>query len=133
MCFGSTTAPRNRSGRNPSITSPMLALLREHLLEKPDEDLDAMVLFIWDEFGKLLSRWSVRRVLSSVKWSPKVMRRIARGRNADLRDYYAYLVSYATITLISFLISLYCLKCTSINQVIIKELVSVVERGHRVA
>ena len=40
LCFGSTMAPRNRSGRPPSITSPMLAALREHLLEKPDEDLD---------------------------------------------------------------------------------------------
>ena len=37
------------------MTSAMLAVLCEHLLEKPDEDLDGMVLFIWDEFGKLLS------------------------------------------------------------------------------
>lgn len=93
MCFGSTSAPRHRSGRPSSITSPMLAALREHLLEKPDEDLDGMVLFIWDEFGKLLSRWSVRRALSSIAWSPKAMRRIARGRSADLRDYDAHVVS----------------------------------------
>jgi hypothetical protein len=39
----------------------MLAALCEHLLEKLDEGLDGMVLFIWDEFGKLLSRWSIRR------------------------------------------------------------------------
>lgn len=71
----------------------MLAAPCEHLREKPDEDLDGMVLFIWDEFGKLLSRWSIRRALSSVDWSPKTMRRIARGRDPDLRDYYEYLVS----------------------------------------
>jgi hypothetical protein len=55
-CFGSTTASRNRRGRRPLMTSLMLAALCEHLVEKPDEDLDGMVLFIWDEFGKLLSR-----------------------------------------------------------------------------
>ena len=92
-CFGSTTAPRNRRGRRPLMTSLMLAALCEHLVEKPDEDLDGMVLFIWDEFGKLLSRWSIRRALSSANWSPKTMRRIARGRNPDLRDYYEYRVS----------------------------------------
>lgn len=92
-CFGSTTAPRNHSGRRPLMTSPMLAALCEHLLEKPDEDLDSMVLFIWDEFGKLLSRWSIRRALSSANWSPKTIRRIAKGRNADLRDYYERIIS----------------------------------------
>lgn len=92
-CFGSTTAPRGRRGRRPSVTSPMFAALCEYLLEKPDEDLDGMVLFIWDEFGDLLSRWSIRRALSSANWSPKTMRRIAKGRNADLRDYYEHIVS----------------------------------------
>ena len=38
--FGSTTAPPNRGGRPPTITPPTLAELREHLLEKPNEDLD---------------------------------------------------------------------------------------------
>ena len=92
-CFGSTTAPHNRWGRRSSMASPMLAALCEHLLEKPDKDLDDMVLFIWDEFGVLLTRWSIRKALSSANWLLKVMRRIAKGRNADLRDYYAHLVS----------------------------------------
>jgi len=34
--------------------------LCEHSLEQPDGDLDDMVSFIWDEFGQLLTRWSIR-------------------------------------------------------------------------
>ena len=91
--FGSTTAPPNRGGRPPTITPPMLAALREHLLEKPNEDLDDMAIYLWDEFSKLVSRWAIRRALSSIGWSPKQMQRIARGRNADLRDYYVHKLS----------------------------------------
>lgn len=54
-CFGSTTAPQNRSGRRSLITSSMLTALCEHLAEKPDEDLDGMVLFVLDKFGELRS------------------------------------------------------------------------------
>jgi transposase len=92
-CFGSTTAPQGQRGRRPLMTSEMLSALCEHLLKKPDEDLDGMILFLWDEFGQLLSRWSVRRALSSANWSPKTMRRVAKGRNADVRDYYEHVVS----------------------------------------
>ena len=31
----------------------MLTALCDHLVEKPDEDLDSMALFLLDEFGKL--------------------------------------------------------------------------------
>lgn len=55
QCFGSTAAPRDRSGRRSSMTPLMRAVLFEYLLYKPDEDLDGMILFIWDEFGSLLS------------------------------------------------------------------------------
>lgn len=65
----------------------------EYLVEKPDTELDGTILFIWDQFGTHLSRWSIRRVLEGRGWSSQTMRLIARGRNPDLRDYYKYLVS----------------------------------------
>lgn len=65
----------------------------EHLLEKPDEDLDDMVVVLWDEFETLVSRWTVSRALASRNWTAKTIRRITSGRNADLRDYYEYTVS----------------------------------------
>ena len=99
--FGSTTAPPNRGGRPPTITPPMLAALREHLLEKPNEDLDDMAIYLWDEFSKLVSRWAIRRVLSSIGWSPKQMQRIVRDRNDDLRDYYMHkLLEYRSFQLV---------------------------------
>lgn len=92
-CFDSTTASRNRSGRRSLITSLMLTALCDHLVEKPDEDLDGMVLFLLDEFGELRSRWSIRRALASANWTPKTIQRIAKGRDADLRDYHEHIVS----------------------------------------
>jgi len=92
-CFGSTTAPRTRSGPRSSVTTAMRAALFEYLVEKPDTDLDGIRMFIWDLFDTLLSRWSIRRALAFEGWSPKAMRLIARGRNPDVRDYYEYVVS----------------------------------------
>lgn len=71
----------------------MLVALCEHLFEKPVEDLDGMVLFICDEFGQFLIRWSIRRALSSADWTSKAIQRIIKGRNTDIRDYYGHLVS----------------------------------------
>jgi hypothetical protein len=49
--FGSTTASYTGCGGRPrSITPPMLDALREHLIEKPDQYLDEMAVFLWDEF-----------------------------------------------------------------------------------
>ena len=64
-CFGTTTAPRNPGGRCKALTSVMLDVLCEHLIEKPDEDLDDMMLFVWDEFETLVSRWTLSRALKS--------------------------------------------------------------------
>lgn len=71
----------------------MRIALFEHLLEKPDTDLDGIILFIWDHFNTLLSRWSIRRALSCEGWSPKALQLITRGRNPDLCDFYEYRVS----------------------------------------
>jgi len=71
----------------------MLTALSDHLVEKPNEDLDGMVLFLLDDFGELRSRWAIRRALASANRTPKTIQRIAKGRNADLCDYYEHIVS----------------------------------------
>jgi transposase len=92
--FGSAKAPRNGGGRPRSITPPMLEALREHLLEKPEQYLDEMVIFLWDEFEALVTTSTVSRALKSIGWSKKTCRRVAKARNADLRDYYLYNLSF---------------------------------------
>jgi hypothetical protein len=67
--------------------------LCEHLLEKPGQYLDEMVLFLWDEFEVSVSTSAVSRALKSIGWSKKTCRRIAKGRNPDLRDFYMYKLS----------------------------------------
>jgi len=88
--FGSTRAPPNSVGRPRSITPPMLDALCEHLLEKPELYQEEMVLFLLDEFKVNVTTFSVARALKSKGWTKKTIRRIARGRNTDLRDLYAY-------------------------------------------
>ena len=92
--FGSTKAPSNGIGRPRSITPPMLDALCEHLLEKPSLYRDEMVLFLLDEFKTLVTPFSLGRALASIGWTKKTIRRIAKGRNADLRDLYLYNTSH---------------------------------------
>ena len=66
----------------------MSEALREHLLEKPDRYLDEMAVFLLDEFGTLVPTSTISRTLKSAGWLKKACRRVASGRNADLRDYY---------------------------------------------
>lgn len=86
--YGSTTAPPIVGGRPRSITPVMLDALYEHLIEKPDLYHDEMALFLLDEFGIEVSTQSIGRTLRSKGWTKKKIRRIAKGRNADLRDFY---------------------------------------------
>lgn len=88
--FDSTTAPANGGGRRRSITPPMLDALREHLLEKPGLYQEEMALFLWDEFGVLVTTHSISRTLKAAGWSKKVARQIAREQSAELRDFYLY-------------------------------------------
>jgi transposase len=67
--------------------------LCEDLLRKPDQYLDELVLFLWDEFEVLVSISTISRALSSIGWSKKQARRVAKERNADLRDFYLYNLS----------------------------------------
>jgi transposase len=87
-CFGSPKAPSNGAGRPRSITPPMLDALCERLIEKPYLYQDEMVVFLWDEFEILVTTHSISRALASIRWSKKIARRIAKERNADLRDFY---------------------------------------------
>jgi transposase len=64
--------------------------LYEHLLEKPDLYQDEMVLFLLDEFDIQVSTQSIGRMLRSNGWTKKKIRRVAKGRNADLRDLYLH-------------------------------------------
>ena len=91
--FDSTKAPSNAVGRPRSITPLMLDALCEYLLEKPGLYRDEMVLFVLDEFDTVVTTSSIGRALNSRDWTRKTIRRIARGRNADLRDLYQYTLS----------------------------------------
>jgi transposase len=90
QCFGATKAPSNGGGRPRSVTPPMLDALCEHLLEKPGLCQDEMVLFLLDEFNIQVSTFSIGRALRSIGWTKKTIRRVAKGRNADLRDLYLH-------------------------------------------
>lgn len=52
-----------------------------------------MAVFLRDEFEAQVTVHSIGRALASVGWSKKAARRIARERNADLRDFYLYELS----------------------------------------
>lgn len=88
--FGSTKAPSNGVGRPRSITPPMLDALCEYLLEKPNLYRDEMVLFVLDDFNTHVTPSSIGSALKSRGWTKKTIRRIAKGRNADLRDLYMH-------------------------------------------
>lgn len=91
--FGSTRAPQNWGGRPTSITPTMREALLEHLLRKRDLYLEEMVVYMWDEFETRVTKSSVSRTLRSAHWSKKKARAIAKGRNADLRDFYLHSIS----------------------------------------
>jgi hypothetical protein len=71
----------------------MLDALREYLQERPGSYQYEMVNFLQKEFGARVTTSSVGRALASIGWTKKTIRRIAKGRNADLRDSYLYNIS----------------------------------------
>jgi transposase len=83
-CFGSTKAPSNGGGRPRSVTPPMLDALCEYLQENPGLYLYEMVNFLQTEFEVSVTVSSIRRALDSIGWTKKQIRRVAKGRNADL-------------------------------------------------
>jgi transposase len=91
--FGTVKAPWNGGGGPRSVTPLILDALLEHFLEKPDQYLDEMILFLLDEFEVFVSASAVSRALKAARWSMKTCRRVAKGCNADLRNYYIYRLS----------------------------------------
>jgi transposase len=89
-CFGFTKAPSNGVGRPRTITPPILDALCKHLLEKPWLYQDEMVDWVWDHFQVQVTIYSIKRALDSRGWTPKKIGRIAKARNADLRDLYLH-------------------------------------------
>jgi transposase len=83
-------ASPNPVGRPRSITPLMLDALCEHLRVNPELYLEEMVTFLWNKFKVLVTTYSIARALKNLKWTKKKIRRIAAGRNADLRDFYTH-------------------------------------------
>ena len=92
-CFKSIKAPFNGGGRSSAVTPLMRIVLFDHLHEHPGLYQDEMIVFLWDEFEVLVSKWSIRRALQECGWSKKNMRRVSREQNADLRDLYHHRMS----------------------------------------
>jgi hypothetical protein len=70
--FSKTKAPANGAGRRRRITPPMFAALCDYLLEKPGLYRDEMAMFLYDEFGIVVSVSSIGRALASIEWTKKV-------------------------------------------------------------
>jgi hypothetical protein len=52
-----------------------------------------MVVFLYDEFGVYVLRYSISRALTAMHWSKKSTRNVPQERNADLRDFFLYNLS----------------------------------------
>jgi hypothetical protein len=92
-CFGTTTTPPMRSGRRSNISPMMQDALFECLLSRPDMFYDEMAWLLSSEFDTHVSVDSVRNLLERESWTKKVIPRIAKERNADLRDDYHHQIS----------------------------------------
>ncbi|KAI1523925.1 transposase [Pyrenophora tritici-repentis] len=87
--FGSVEAPWNGGGRPRSVTPIVLEALREYLLEKPDQYLDEISVFLWDEFGTIIPTSTISRTLKSAGWSKKgvhqaQLEHVRRGHSLQL-------------------------------------------------
>jgi transposase len=89
--FNRTRAPR--PGRRHSVTRPMLNVLRKHLMENPSSYLSEMADLLWTNFRVEISLSTISRTLHNIGWSKKVIRRVAKEQNPDLRDLYLYNLS----------------------------------------
>lgn len=82
-----------RAGRPPSITPLMLDALCDHLVEKPGLYIEAMAVFLWDQFRVLPSTSSIQRALSLHGWTKKQAREKAKEQNPQLRAFYQHKLS----------------------------------------
>lgn len=91
--FGTTTSPPNRVGRYRKVTPFMRDALLEELAIKPNLFRSEMITFLDDRFGIEVSPSSITRLLKSAGWTRKSSHRVAKQRNAQLRDLYLYKIS----------------------------------------
>jgi hypothetical protein len=52
-----------------------------------------MAIFLYDEFEAVVTTCTIGRALASAGWSKKAARRVAKERDADLRDLYLHNLS----------------------------------------
>ena len=65
--FGATRAPPNGTGPQRQITSLMIEVLYEHLRIKSELYLNEIAVFLYDEFGILLSISDISRALKFIE------------------------------------------------------------------
>jgi transposase len=92
--FGTTTTPRNRGGRQRSITPSMLEALLELLDEQSDLYLDELAEFLLVEYDCRISLPTISRTLKLSGWSKKIPRRRVGEQSQELRDAYRYNLSF---------------------------------------
>jgi transposase len=63
------------------------------LTKYPDMYRFEMADFLYRKFGERISERSIGRTLRSMDWTRKTIRRIAKQRDADLREYYLHRIS----------------------------------------
>lgn len=80
-------------GRRSRITLPMQEALCDMLIKQPYLYRCEMADFFYRRFRKRISERSIGRTLRSIGWTRKTIRRIARQRDADLRDHYLHRIS----------------------------------------
>jgi hypothetical protein len=71
----------------------MLSTLLEQLIEKPELYQDEMAIFLYNEFDVVVTTPTISRALALAGWSRKAVRRVAKERNVDLRDFYLHNLS----------------------------------------
>ena len=91
--YGNTTAPRKPPGRQRSLTPTMRDALREYIRIWPDRYLDELVVYLFDDFGTLVSKSTISRELKRIGLSKKQFRQIAQQRDPGLRDLYLHNIS----------------------------------------
>jgi len=71
----------------------MLDTLREYLQKRPGSYQYEIKDFLQKEFEVPVTTSSIGRALALIAWTKKKIRRVAKGRNGDLRDLYLYSIS----------------------------------------
>lgn len=90
QCFDRPTAPCYGRGRPRTLKPAMMQFVCLYLETCPDRTLDELVTLVQDEFGVSTSSETIRRELTLMNCSRKILRRVAQEQNQDLRDAYVY-------------------------------------------